>query len=102
MSDILEQIDYNQEEGTPPDEPVTIYALSTCAFCKKAIDFVKEYNLKFRWVHLDQLDLDTKRQVKAELKNRHKNLPVFPVLIHGEKALSGFNEDKWRSALGLS
>ncbi len=101
MSDILEQIDYNKEPGNKPDKPITIYALSTCAFCKKAIEYVKKHNVEFRWVHLDQLGLDTKRSVKAELKNRHKNLPVFPVLVYGDKAESGFNENKWQNTLGL-
>mgnify|MGYP006279164897 CR=1 FL=1 len=103
MDDVLEKIEYENIEGEKTDHKATIYALSTCAFCRKAINFVRDNNVAFRYVYLDKIPLETKKEVKAELKSRYKNLPVFPVLVvDDDKALSGFTESQWKEALDIS
>lgn len=102
MSDALEQIDYKLVPGRKKEKKLRIFALSTCAFCKKAMKYLEEREFEFQYVYLDQLDFDLKREVKQELKSRYENVPVFPILtVDDADAVSGFVEQKWADRLGV-
>lgn len=102
MEGILSKVSFEQVDGEKTEPDLTLYTLSTCAFCKKAMEFLKEHDVAYRYVHVDNLDLNLKRMLKGELKRKYKDLPVFPVLvIDNERALSGFNADEWKKELGL-
>ncbi|MFW5718113.1 MAG: glutaredoxin family protein [Spirochaetota bacterium] len=103
MSDAISKVDFHDVPGEREPHKLTVYALSTCAFCRRAMSFLEENGLSYRYVYLDQLDFDLKREVKQELKSKFENLPVFPVLvIDDEEAMSGFTQEKWSERLGLS
>ena len=98
-----EAVEFEQENGSRSDLKLTLYALSTCGFCKRAIEFLKDQNLEFRYIYLDKIDVDRKREIKAGLKEKYQNLPVFPILtIRDKQAISGFREEEYRKVLELS
>lgn len=103
MSDAISKVEFNEVPGESDGIRLTVYALSTCAFCKRAMGYLKDHGLGYRYVYLDQLDFDLKREVKQELKEKFENLPVYPVLvIDGDEALSGFTEEQWAKRLGIA
>jgi glutaredoxin len=102
MSGALEQIEYELVSGEKTDHKLRIFALSTCAFCKKAMNYLREHGFEFQYIYLDQLDFDLKREAKQELKTRFENVPVFPILtVDDSDAISGFVEQKWADRLGI-
>lgn len=102
MASMIEKLEFIEEPGGKTERNLTMYSLSTCAFCKRAMDFLRDRDVAFRYVQLDKINPMVKATVKSELKKKYDNLPVFPVLvINDERALSGFNEEKWRTELAL-
>ena len=102
MAKMIDKLDFTQEEGRINSNDLTVYALSTCAFCKKAINFLKEKDVAFRYIYLDKINPMVKQTVKSELKQKYESLPVFPILvIDNERAVSGFSEEKWKDILGM-
>ncbi|TVR92743.1 MAG: glutaredoxin family protein [Spirochaetaceae bacterium] len=102
MADILDSVEFQHEDGTDTGKEILVLALSTCAFCKRAMSFLRNQGLAYKYVFLDQIDPDLKRKVKDELRSRYESLPIFPVLVYNrEKALSGFTEKEWRTVLGM-
>jgi glutaredoxin len=102
MSGALEQIEYELVSGEKKDHKLRVFALSTCAFCKKAMNYLRERGFEFQYIYLDQLDFDLKREAKQELKTRYENVPVFPILtVDDTDAISGFVEQKWADRLGI-
>ncbi len=102
MSSAVDKVEFNDVPGSIDRHKVRVFSLSTCAFCRKAQDYLKEQSVAFQYVYLDQLDFDLKREVKQELKARFENIPVFPILVvDDETAISGFVEEKWAAAVGL-
>lgn len=98
----IDKVKYKTVDGERRDHEVTVYSLSTCAFCRRAIEFLKTNGVQFRYAHLDLIDVDTKRAVKRELSERFDNIVVFPILvIDDQKAYSGFTESVWAGALDL-
>lgn len=98
----IDKVKYKAVDGTRQDHDVIVYSLSTCAFCRRAIEFLKSNDVQFKFAHLDLIDVDTKRAVKRELSERFDNIVVFPILvIDDQKAYSGFTESVWARALDL-
>jgi glutaredoxin len=98
----IDKVKYKTVEGERQDHDVTVYSLSTCAFCRRAIEFLKNNGVQFKFTHLDLIDVDTKRAVKRELSERFDNIVVFPILVvDDQKAFSGFTESVWARALDL-
>ena len=102
MSSAIDQVEFTSVAGERTDRTLRLYALSTCAFCKRAMDYLERHGFAYEFIHLDKIDFDLKKNVKKELKKKYDNVPVFPILtIDDASAISGFVEDKWASSLGI-
>ncbi len=102
----MRQIDsaqYHKVEGEKNTPQIRVYALSTCAFCEKAMRYLESNGFTYEYLFMDRIPVEDKRQMKAELKEQFGNIPVFPLLVIDQKeALSGFTEERWAQSLGLS
>lgn len=101
MFDWLEFTDARTRGDTERD--VKVLALTTCAFCKKAMDFLHERGIPYRYAYADKLSREDKRRLTDEYKERLGDKPLFPTLIvDDETAETGFIKKKWLQALGLA
>lgn len=92
----MENIKFTYEEGKRKPGDVTVYALSTCAFCKKALRFLRENSISFRYVYVDELDPGVKQKLKEWLRERYKEEAGFPFLVIDDSTvLVGFNEENY-------
>jgi glutaredoxin-like protein NrdH len=99
---MLETLSYVSVPGANSDHEITVYALSTCGFCKRALAFLGAKGISYRYVYVDGIPLETKNAAKKELKERFKVDVAFPfAVIDGEKHLVGFIEADWIATLGL-
>ena len=95
--EVFDGIEFTKYEGDDCGHDLTVYSLSTCAFCRKAIDFLREEGVAFRVLELDKIPVQRKRDIKRFLKEKFEDLPVFPVLVvDDEECVAGYAEDAWR------
>ncbi len=93
----MDDIVFIKEEGERQKGEIIIYALSTCAFCKKALKFLRENSITFSYVYIDEFDYDKKTKIKNELKEKYKKDIGFPFLIlDGTNIIIGFTEDDYK------
>lgn len=99
---VIDDILYTSVAGEKESLNATVYSLSTCAFCRRGMEYLNANNVAYRYVQLDKLDFEVKRQVKEELKNRYGDLPVFPVLtVWDTVAVSGYATKRWAEVLEI-
>lgn len=99
---MLDTLTYTEVPGARKDHEITIYALSTCGFCKRAMSFLDERGIAYRYIHVDQIPLETKNEVKRILKTKYNEDVAFPfAVIDADKHLVGFIEADWKRTLGL-
>ncbi len=99
---MIEKIEYTQETGTNTKHEVTVYALSTCGFCKSCLKFLHDKSVQFKYVYYDLLDSEIKNALKEELNEKYKERIMFPfVIIDGKHVITGFKEDKLTDLLEL-
>ncbi len=99
---MLETLSYTAVEGSRTEHAITVYALSTCGFCKRALAFLNDRGFSYKYVYLDQIPLETKNEAKKILKERFHEDVAFPFAIIDEgKHLVGFIEPDWMKTLGV-
>lgn len=79
---------------------VLMYALSTCIWCKMTKSLLRELNVAYDYVDVDQLEEEEKEQVRATVRkwNPVGNYPT--IVIDDRECLAGYDEDKIRARLG--
>jgi glutaredoxin len=84
--------------GTNNKHKVFVYALSTCAWCKKTKKFLKDKGIEFEFVDVDLCDKEDLEQIKNDI-SKHGLSMSFPIVIVDDKNLIvGFREDKLNEA----
>lgn len=87
-------------EGSKKDKKVFLYTLSTCGWCKKTKDFLKENEIEYEYIDVDKCSRDEQKEIIQEL--RDKKVPAaFPVIMIDEKTISGFKEKQLLKELNL-
>ena len=98
--DLEKDVEYVEEEGQIDKNKVTVYALSTCGFCRRGLNFLRENSIKFKYIYIDKLEFDTKQELKKELYETYQQRPVFPYLVMNDKeVLTGFRKELWEEKL---
>ncbi len=101
---MFENLEFIEENGIDENKKhdLTIYALSTCGFCRKSMNFLRGKDIPFKYIYLDKIPIDTKRDVKSKLKEKYDKRVVFPFLvIDDNKALIGFTQSEWEESIGI-
>ncbi|MBN2077453.1 MAG: glutaredoxin family protein [Spirochaetes bacterium] len=93
---------YEFVDGTVDAGDITVYALSTCGFCKRALAFLRKNSITFRYIYFDDLQDEVKSEIREHLMNTFNKTLRFPFLVYNnERCLVGFDEDEWKSLLGI-
>jgi glutaredoxin-like protein NrdH len=80
---------------------IILYAISTCAWCKKTKKFLKSLSVEYRYIDVDLLDSAEKKKIDIEVVkwNPHRNYPMM--VINNKKCIVGYKEDEIKEALHL-
>ncbi|MGM0365444.1 MAG: glutaredoxin family protein [Actinomycetota bacterium] len=79
---------------------VIIYALSTCIWCKKTKNLLKDMGIDYSYIDVDLLEGDEREQILAEMK-KHNPDGGFPTLVIDDShCIVGFDEKKISEKLG--
>lgn len=99
----LKELAYLEKKGSIDTHDIVVYSLSTCGFCKKAMSFLDEKGFSYKYIHVDQLPLETKNEIKKILKEKFNENVAFPfAVINDASHLVGFIQPDWIRTLGLT
>lgn len=97
---MIEGLLYTEEKGTNEPCDITVFALSTCGFCKRGLKFLRDNSIKFKYIYVDHLDEPTKEKLKASLTGRFNTRIGYPFLVMDDKEfLRGFVQHEWEQKL---
>jgi len=78
---------------------ITLYALSTCIWCKKTKEFLSSMGVAFDYIYVDLLKGDDRSKAIEQVK-KYNPSTSFPTTVIGEKGIAGFREKEIKEALG--
>lgn len=80
---------------------VMLYALSTCGWCAKTKDLLRELGVAFDYTYIDLLEGKEQDEAMDQVEkfNPHGSFPTL--VIDNRKGIVGFREKEIREALGV-
>lgn len=80
---------------------VLLYALSTCAWCKKTKKFLNENGVEYEYVDADLANDEDHEKIRQDIINRGSE-PTYPtIIVDNKKVINGFRIDLLKEALEL-
>jgi len=80
---------------------VFIYALSTCGWCLKTKQYLKENNIAYSFIDVDLLTGEEKTEILRQLIKFNPNKSFPTIVVNDETTIIGFDVDKIKAVLGL-
>jgi glutaredoxin len=90
----LEHVNGN-DKGT-----VILYALSTCGWCAKTKDLLRQMGVAFDYLFVDLLDGREQDDAISQVEKFNPNGSFPTLVINEKKVIVGFREQEIREALG--
>jgi len=87
-------------DGTNDSINLMAFTLSTCQWCKKFKRYMKDHNVAFKYIDVDQIDPSDKAQILNFLRSNFENRVSYPFLICDGEAVVGYNPNKYDELLG--
>jgi glutaredoxin len=87
--------------GKNKNHKVLVYALSTCVWCKKTKQLLKDSGIEYEYADIDLCSSSEQEEIRKDIA-KHGGYISFPTVIVDDKTIiTGFREDKIKEALGL-
>ena len=82
------------------DNPIKLYALSTCSHCKSVKKLLDKYNVEYEFTYVDLLKGEERKATIEEVKRLNPRTS-FPTISIRDKVIVGNKENEIKEALGL-
>jgi len=92
---------FSKVSGKKNDHKVTVYALSTCVWCKMTKQFLNENEISYEFVDVDLLDEEDKQKVRQTITSKGGSLTYPTTIIDDKVVITGFRKDKLKEALEI-
>ncbi|MDD5457627.1 MAG: glutaredoxin family protein [Candidatus Margulisbacteria bacterium] len=80
---------------------VFLYTLSTCIWCKKTKEFLKNSNVEFEYCDVDLLDEKDQELTEREMRELNPGGGFPTIIINNNDIISGYQPEKISDVLGL-
>ena len=92
---------FSKISGKKNNRKVTVYALSTCAWCKMTKQFLNDNGIQYEFVDVDLLEDSDKNEVHETIINKGGTLSYPTIIVDDKLLITGFRKDKLTEALDL-
>lgn len=87
-------------EGKNSTQNVTIFTLSTCMWCKKCKQYLKDKDIQYRYIDVDQIGPEQKKEIMDYLKENYKpDRIAYPFLVCDNKFVVGYDPNKYEEII---
>ncbi len=92
---------FSKVSGKKSDHKVTLYALSTCVWCKLTKQFLADNGVSYEFVDVDLLDDKDRSQVHETITSKGGSLSYPTTIVDDKTVITGFRKDQLKEALGV-
>ncbi len=92
---------FSKVQGKNNQHKVTLYALSTCVWCKMTKQYLKDNNIEFEYLDVDLCTPEEKEQARQTILNKGGMLNYPTTIVDDQKIITGFRKDQLKEALQL-
>lgn len=88
-------------DGKNKTHHVLLYALSTCAWCKRTKQFLKNNNIEYEYVDIDLCSEEDKEKIRQDIIRHGGNLSYPTIIVDDKKFVTGYDEAGIKEALEI-
>lgn len=100
IPEALAEIPFIQVEGENRSKNLIMISLTTCGFCKKAMQFLTEKGVSFAYIYLDKENPAAKKLLRTYVSETFDTSITYPFLmIDNKKWISGFLRVEWEDLI---
>jgi glutaredoxin-like protein NrdH len=92
---------FSKVSGKKTNHRVTVYALSTCVWCKLTKQFLNDNNVEYEFVDVDLTDEEDKQKIHETIQNKGGSLSYPTTIVDDKAVITGFRKDKLKEALEI-
>jgi glutaredoxin-like protein NrdH len=92
---------FSKVQGKNNQHKVTIYALSTCVWCKMTKQYLKDNSVEFEYLDVDLCSAEEKEQARQKILGKGGALSYPTTIVDDQKVITGFRKDLLKEALQL-
>jgi glutaredoxin-like protein NrdH len=101
MRQNVEKMQTVKVQGKNSKHKVLLYALSTCPWCKKEKQLLRDNNIEFEYVDVDLCNDEDYDKIGDDLLNRGGRFSFPAIIIDDRILINGFKEDEIRESLEI-
>jgi glutaredoxin-like protein NrdH len=95
MKELFEEV-----EGKNDKQDVSILTISTCQWCKRCKAYLKDRDIKYKYIDVDNIDREKKSQILQYLRDNYKpDRIAYPFLICDDKFVVGYDPNKYEEIM---
>jgi len=98
MSEIIEKV-AQTVEGSKKNRDIILFTLSTCMWCKKCKAWLKDHDVQYKYVDVDQIDFKEKSKIIDYLKETFQSRVSYPYMICDNEVVVGYNPGKYEELM---
>jgi glutaredoxin-like protein NrdH len=87
--------------GKNKKHKVLVYALSTCVWCKKTKQLLKDNNIEYEYADIDLCSPKEQEEIRSNIRKHGGNIGFPSVIVDDKTLITGFREDKIKEALEI-
>lgn len=88
-------------EGKNNTHKVLLYTISTCAWCKMTKKYLKDNNIEYEYVDVDQTSDEDHEKIREDMVRRGGESNYPTIIVDDKTLITGFRKDKLKEALGI-
>ncbi len=93
-------IPFTHVQGKNEGKKLIMISLTTCGFCKKAMQFLNDNDFSFSFIYLDKVDPTEKKLLRSYVSKTFDAAITYPFLIiDNKKWISGFLRIEWEDMI---
>jgi glutaredoxin-like protein NrdH len=92
---------FSKVSGQKNNHKVTLYALSTCVWCKMTKQYLNDNGVEYEFVDVDLLDDNDKTRVHTAIISKGGALSYPTIIVDDKTVITGFRKDLLKEALNL-
>ena len=94
-------MEFKKVSGSRNEHKVTLYALSTCIWCKMTKQLFNDNGIEYEYVDVDLLDEKDKEKARQAITSKGGPLRYPTTIIDDNTLITGFRKDRFKEVLGV-
>ncbi len=92
---------FSKISGKKENHKVTLYALSTCVWCKMTKQFLNDNSVAYEFVDVDLLNDNDKEKARQTIVSKGGPLSYPTIIVDDKTVITGFRKDQLKEVLGV-